>query len=259
MVGQAVPLFKAGNLLTKEMLSALKEYSFGFGELLYEGYSDGILSGCRITATEDLLQLNRGIMIYTGRLYLIQKPLTQEYYPTDKETVFKLWVKDEIKTSGFIYREIETLLTEDTSQKNGELELCRFKLQKGFKLRTDYKDFADRNTQYDTVNIIHSPYAAYGESSVPADITVDFARYLRNQKDENILDQVFCMHVYESNGRAVNRNTIIYYLCKRLSIEHRAYTNLEIFKFMEDILREGSDTKNRKQQVQNQGRRVLLD
>lgn len=259
MIGQAVPLFKAGNLLTKEMLSSLKDYSFGLGELLLYGYANGLLSGCKITTTESTMQLNKGIIVFDGKLYLIQKPLIEEYHPTDVDTVFKLRIKDEVKTQSFIYREIETVLTDNTGEKRDEIELCRFKLQKGFKLRTIYKDFYDRITPYDTVNVVHAPYSAYGESSISPDITADFADYLTEGGSDNILDQVFCMQAYQSGGMAMNRKMVVQYLSSRLGIEKKEYSNLEIFRYLEDILREAVRSGGGKHQKKTHGRRVLLD
>lgn len=236
MIGQALPLFESGNLLTKEMLNALRDYSFGFSENLFEGYSDGILKGCKLTTTEDTIILNKGMIIFGGKLYLINQQEMERYYPTNELARLKLAFREEHKTDQFIYRELKLLITRDMTQKDDEIELCRFKLQKGSKLRTQYTNFNDRTTEFDTISTIHGPYAAYGTSSLSSEITIAFAKEAVQYQCKDPLDAVFCMQALNTNGMALPKDVIIHYIANRLQIPFKDQTNLEMFQNLNTIL-----------------------
>lgn len=217
-MGQAFPLFSSGNILRKEMLDSLEDYAFQFGELLYEGYSDGILSGCSLTTTGDTIFLNRGIICCSGKLYLIKKPLSVKYFPTDTTCVCKLRFADEIRTEDFIYREIDLKLEEGAEPQMGELEVCRFKLQPGARLRCDYVDFEDRCTEYDTLNTIYSPFSAERDSTLSPEITKAFARETLQNESIPEVDLSFCLSLLESS-RAVSREALKEYIRYRLGVK----------------------------------------
>jgi hypothetical protein len=50
--------------------------------------------------------------------------------------------------------------------KEDELELGRFKLREGAVLRSDYTDFFDLITEYNTINVINVEYAGIKESTM---------------------------------------------------------------------------------------------
>ena len=74
MIVQGIPKFISGKLLRGKMLEALSEYTYQHAILLYQGCSDGIVSGCALTTTEDSIILNPGVVRYEGELYLLNKP-----------------------------------------------------------------------------------------------------------------------------------------------------------------------------------------
>ena len=57
-----------------------------------------------------------------------------------------------------------------------EVELCRFKLKDGARLRTEYKDFYDIQTEYDTLNLAHATWSAADGNSLSKEVTDFFAR-----------------------------------------------------------------------------------
>lgn len=236
MIGQALPLFDSGNLLTKEMLNALRDYSFGFSENLFEGYSDGVLKGCKLTTTEDTLIIKKGMIVFEGRLYLINNQEMIRYYPTNELALLKICFREEHKTDNFIYRELKLKITKETTTQDDEIELCRFKLQKGSKLRTDYTAFNDRTTEFDTISTIHTPFAAYGASSLSSDITMAFAKEAMQYQCTHPLDAVFCMQALNTNGMALPKDVIIHYIANRLQIPFKDHTNSQLFQNLNTIL-----------------------
>lgn len=67
MIVRAFPLFDKGAILRADMMVELANYAYLFGDILYDGYSDGILSGCRLTTTKDTIVVNPGIIRYVGK------------------------------------------------------------------------------------------------------------------------------------------------------------------------------------------------
>lgn len=195
MTGQIFPLFQSGNILRQEMLEAISDYSYRFGELLYAGYADGIVSGCQLTTTQDAIILNPGILCFHGKLFLVKEPEATPYHPTNRVSVLKACYSGEVRTQSCIAYEMELGLFEDPAEKEGQIELCRFKLQPGAYLRCDYVDFEDRGTEYDTLNTIHSPYAAEGRSTLNPEITRAFATEMLCYPLENTIDVHFCLEL----------------------------------------------------------------
>ena len=193
MTGQAFPLFFSGRLLRQEMLESIADYAFQFGELLHTGYSDGILSGCRLTATPEKVYLNPGILCHDGRLYLVKRPLSIAYKPTNTTRVLKIKFAEPRQTENFIYRDMDLVLEEDAEPRISELELCRFKLQPGAVLRHQYVDFEDRSTEYDTLNTIRAPFAAQGQGTLSPYIVQAYARELMQAGCNESVDAAFCI------------------------------------------------------------------
>ncbi|HML32132.1 hypothetical protein [Sporomusa sphaeroides] len=258
MNGQVFPLFENAHVLRTAMLTALRDYAFEYGRLVHEDYSDGIVSGCALTTTVDTITINRGVIRYGGNLYLITAPLSLPYYSTDNWIVFKLEFKDEAKKDGYIYREVEIALSDNLELTNKEMELCRFKLQAGARLRMKYVDLADRNTEFDTLNTIYAPFAAYGVSSLSPDITRTFAREAIAYAMDPV-DTVFCLQALNARG-AMSRETILFYIASRLKAAYTDCDNLAMFEALLTILNQIKDNGEREvARRQRQRRQVIVD
>jgi hypothetical protein len=258
MNGQVFPLFEHAHVLRTAMLTELRDYAYEYGRLVHEDYSDGIVSGCSITTTVDTITLNRGVIRYMGNLYLITEPLSLAYYPTDNWTVFKLEFKDEVRKDGYIYRAVETSLAGNLEPGKNEMEICRFKLQAGARLRMKYVDFADRNTEFDTVNTIYAPFAALGTSSLAPDITQAFAREAAAYALDPV-DTAFCLQALNTKG-ALNREAIILYTAAKLKKAFTEYDNLEIFEALQTILNQIKGNGERElSRAARQRRQVIVD
>lgn len=258
MNGQVFPLFEHAHVLRTAMLTELRDYAYEYGRLIHEDFSNGIVSGCHITTTVDTITLNRGIIRYMDNLYLITEPLSLVYYPTDNWTVFTLEFKDEIRKDGYIYREVETALSANLELGKEEMELCRFKLQAGARLRIHYVDFADRNTEFDTVNTIYAPFAAGGASSLSPDITRAFAREAALYAMDPV-DTAFCLQALNARG-ALSREAILLYIATKLKKAFAEYDNLAIFEALLAVLNRIKDNGERElSRVERQRRQVIVD
>lgn len=237
MLVQAIPIFQDAHLLRRVMLEALSDYAYLSNQLLYKGYGDGIMAGCQLTTTEDSIILNEGVVFYEGQMFLIKEPMYINYYPTNTTTVLKIHFSDQKKDTGFIYREVDISLSEQTALLKGEVELCRFKLQSGARLRYQYQGFEDRNTEFDTLNVIHAAYSAKGGSTLAPEILWDFAAEMLDIEELPDFDALFCIQLMNQD-RPTGKSALTMYLQRRNKIMLTDTSNLSMYQELVKILRE---------------------
>lgn len=73
MAGYKVPVFEKGTILTHEMMNALKNNALDLGRLSYYGYSDGILSGCTVSMSDNAISISQGILIFQQNPYFFKR------------------------------------------------------------------------------------------------------------------------------------------------------------------------------------------
>lgn len=236
MIGKKLPVFKSGKILTREMLQALTDFAVSSGELLYQEYSDGILCGCNITTTQNTITVNPGILIMKQAAYYITQPVSLPYSQTNEWMVFKIGLGEEAITENFITNELQVKLEPVDMLRENEIELCRFKLQSGAKLRTEYRDFSDLQTEYDTVQLIYAKWAAYKVSSVSPEILRIF---LKQAVKEELMDAFyvqFCMEISALKQETLNNQAISLFLCQTLKQPYAELSNEEIYKGLKSAL-----------------------
>ncbi len=258
MIGQIFPLFREGHLLRTQMLEAFTDYSFRFGELLYTGYANGIISGCQLTTTEDTIIVHPGLVLFFGKVFYIKEPMSVSYAPTDALRILKLHYLGEEQTESMIRYEMELSLDEDPIQKEGQIEMCRFTLQQGAYLRCQYQDFEDWGTVYDTLNVIHVPYAALGHSTVHPELLRTFAREMLSHSPENQMDISFCLEIL-SHGDAVCLEALTAYIRLHNGVITPKEDNQEIYNGLLDILREVKGGVRQKRATGKKQRSILID
>lgn len=236
MLVQTIPLFQDAHLLRRGMLEALSDYTFLFQEYLYKGYGDGILAGCELTATEDAIILGKGILLFENRPYLLKEPMMATYHATNNLTVLTLKFSDEMRDPNYIYREMELIFSEQTQRQKGEMELCRFTLQEGARLRYRYRDFEDRDTIYDTLNRVYVPYASQGGSTLSPEITRSFAAEMLKLSSITDYDALFCTQILGQN-QPVGPEALRAYLRRKGTEKSKGETNHELYMGLADILK----------------------
>lgn len=257
MIGQIVPIFNRGHILRQEMLEALSDYSYRFGELMYMGYTDGIISGCRLTTTKDTIMINQGILCFQGKLFLIKEPISVGYRPTNTICTLKACYLGESRTESFVTYEVDIVLGGDSTEREGQIELCRFTLQPGACLRHDYIGFEDRCTEYDTLNTLHSPYAAPGQSTLSPDITKAFAREMLDCPLECQTDLSFCLDLL-SRRDPISAEAISAYIRLRTGGDEVRESNQELYEGLLGILKKVKDGNHEPDKPLPQKRRTIL-
>lgn len=257
MIGQIFPLFESGRILRREMLEAFTDYSYRFGELLHTNYADGIISGCQLTTTQDAIILNPGLLCFDGRVFLVKEPTAVGYHPTNTINALKVRCLGEVRTESSITYEMELIISEDITSRSGQIELCRFTLQPGARLRCEYVDFEDRSTEYDTINNLHSPYAAPGQSTLNPAIIKAFANEMLTYSLENTIDISFCLNVLGQPG-PVCTDAIGAYVKLRADYNETAHSNKRLYDGLLSILQEIQKGNHEARRAAPQQRRTIL-
>lgn len=257
--GMRIPIFTEGNILTGEMLEEMKEYMVGFAKLSYIEYGKGILKGCNLTAADSHITLHPGIVICFQEPILITVPVEIPYDPVNRWTALKLEVDKEYESRSWSVRNMSLNLTEDLETKENTIELCRFRLQKGAKLRTEHREFKDCNTEFDTINQIYSEWAAYKETSFSPEILRNYAEELMKSEITNPLDMVFVQQIFNNHGEPLERKAIQMYLSQRLGEAVQEWSNVEIYNRLAKVLEKVKGEMASPVRRQGSGRRIMVD
>lgn len=254
---QKYPQLERLHILRTETLISMRDRAFDTFTLYCEDYGDGILSGCRPITSKTSITLSAGIILHNKFLYLIKEPMSIDYEPTDEDTLMKIIFEPELEDENFIKRNVSLKLSHDLNLTDNEMELCRFKLKKGAILRTNYTDFFDRATEFDTINTINVPYAAPHGSTISPEILENFAQEARDFSLD-IEDFSFCMAAL--SGKIISSEQISFYIEHRLKINLPDKTNQTLYEHLSLIL---EDIKNGRPReifgMKNRRREIIVD
>ena len=253
------PLFNSGRLLKIEMLTELRDFPREFFDLRFNEYSNGIIFGCDIDVSDNYIKIQKGIIKYQDVIYLLKEDNKLEYTCNNKLIVLKVKFLPEILNSDFKINSTEISLSEDLDLGENEIELCRFKLKVGAKLRIMHVDFNDLSTEYDTVNTIYAPYAAYGESSLNPKILRRFGRELLECNLSEAWDIAFAMNCVQSK-ESIQKEIIVSYLINKLGIEMKDYSNEDLYYYLLEVLRSAKEgVKNHGRRGSGRFKKILID
>ena len=236
MFQNTYPVFEAKRLLKKEMLENLRDFPRSLFNLQYQTYSGGILTGCDIKGSETGLTILPGVVLYKGVPYFLDKPYPVSYRAEGKLVYVKVHFWDKAIGAGGEEFFSQVMVDEQETDTEQELELARFKLQPGARLRSEYVDFYDYETEFDTVNRIYTPYAAPERSGIWPRILKSFAKELLRNHITNPWDSAFCLSCLQLT-EAMPYEAVRAYFNARLG-QDREYTNEQIYSALKHILRE---------------------
>jgi len=237
MIIQKEPVFKAGNILTHEMLEILKEASIDSQELKYTGYSDGVLKGCAISTAPGYIKVGKGVIILNSIPYYIYSQIEVPIQATNELLLLIARAVEEQKEVDYIVRQVEVALITKEQLLESDIELCRFRLQTGAMLRTNYRDFQDMSTEYDTVCLKNAKWSAYGKGSISIEV---LKKYMSEALKCNINrpeDKQFLSRIAATDGTTLNADEINLYLSWRLNQPFKERDNDEIYKALTETLK----------------------
>ncbi|MUG44338.1 DNA and RNA helicase [Paenibacillus woosongensis] len=234
MFNHIVPKFEKGRILKTAMLENLRDFPRDFVDVYYHEYTDGIISGAHVEVGADSLIVHPGIVKHQGRLYLLTDAVSIKYRATGREAALKVRFHAGDEDGDWQTFRSEIVIDEQLEADATELELCRFKLKEGARLRQDYQGFRDLATEFNTVNVLHVRYAAYGKSTLSPVILRSFAEEMMRKGSGDPQDFMFTMMCM--NEGTLARDVILHYMTSRLGMSSREYTNVEIHKYLGRIL-----------------------
>lgn len=251
------PIFEHKNLLKKSMLDELRDYPLSLSRMYFSGYGDGILEGCALSWEPGVLHLGAGLLHYRGDIYRMEASCPLACSATDQLTYLKVRFATMDYERGKQGGMGEILLSNAPAE-NGEMELGRFRLQEGARLRTVYENFEDYQTEYDTVNRIHVPYAGPGGAGLWPQLLRTYAKELLETGTTDVYDVGFAMAVLGADGQA-SPMCIKAYLAGAGEETGEQFSNGECYRKLLHILRNRkSGGTGWKQQEGVRGQMILL-
>lgn len=251
------PVFEKKRLLKIEMLENLRDYPRELFDILFQGYRNGILSGADIFVRSGVLSISPGIIFWNGLSYILSEEFSIEYEATGKYSYLKVKFLEEIQ-SPEKNEQLTQIYTDDKpANELCEMELARYKLQSGAKLRGEYTDFFDCDTEFDTVNRIHVPFASLNRSTIWPEILKIFARTIMRSPIRSPWDYAFCMNCLHLE-HGMNYGEINSYLNVRLEEKKTDYSNHEIYQSLKKIIREANGTGRMQNMDTNTHKKMLL-
>ena len=195
-----VPQFEKKRLLRTEMLEQIRDLPRDYLEILYAGYSDGILYGCTPRWTERKLVIGPGILRYHEHLYFMKEPFQMRCENQDKIRYLKVQFQTPVKENGSLIGKTRIYLDSIVPDPVDEIELCRFRLQEGARLRYIYENFADCITEFDTIHLVNVPWASPEKPSLHPIILKQFAVEIVKKRDKDALDSSFAINILANKG-----------------------------------------------------------
>lgn len=229
------PKFEKGRILKTAMLESLRDFPRDLANIMYQEYSNGIITGVDITVKEDVLIVHPGMIKHDGTLYMLKEPIHIPYEASGRLCVLKVAFKPETSTADFEQAIGEVLLNETPCSEH-EVELARFKLKAGAVLRSAYVNFADMGTEFNTLNFIYTMYAGRKRPTLSPRVCQAFARELLEAGVENPLDQSFglmCLSQEVMEHEAIER-----YLALRFGMQVRDMDHAKIHQLLVRVLTE---------------------
>ena len=257
MFKNVYPLFERKRLLKKEMLENIRDFPRDIVDIFFQDYSDGILAGCDIKVKESYLFIGAGILYRKGIPYVMNEPYKLPYQATGKTQYIKVRFLDEIEGTEQKEGLTQIYINDIPAQDKDELELGRFKLQEGARLRDQYTDFFDYATEFDTLIKLYAPYASPKQSTLCPEIIKRYAESLMYYNLQNPWDYAFCFTCMQEEG-AITYSAIKSYLDVRLQQKQENYSTKEIYDALAQLLREAGGKAKEPCPMAEKNKKVLL-
>ncbi|MFO7820365.1 MAG: hypothetical protein R6V17_09045 [Halanaerobacter sp.] len=256
MFNNQFPNFKRGSILKKELLNNLRDYPRAMINLYFSDYAEGVLAGSNLKIEGNEIVIKPGIIKFNEQIYLLTQEERILYQATNQEMMIKIKFLAKEESSDFKTWRSELTLANSLEVTENELELGRFKLREGAKLRTDYDQFSDFATEYNTVNIIHVKYASREKWTIHPLIMDFFAHKILNSDTENQFDISFAMQTLQTG--IVKRELITSYLQRKLELTQKSFSNLEIYNYLARIIRSLSRYQFQTAEMERENK-ILID
>ncbi|MCL1879002.1 MAG: hypothetical protein FWF80_09090 [Defluviitaleaceae bacterium] len=237
------PRFIYGNILKKEMLENMRDFSYDFMGCLYGDLSDGIVSGFKPVPGEDFkenprLKISSGIVKHKSDIFLIPEVDKLDCESAiGKKMAIKLILGDKSEDEDWETLEVKIAISEpNVAYEGAEFELGRFSLQSKDELKTDYNTLNDFET-INFYNVVNAKYAGYGtESTLSPAITKTFAKSVLS-KAKKPTSQLMSKVGLFLNNRTVEKNLLVHFIRSEAGVTQISDTasNEDLFKELKSL------------------------
>ncbi len=250
------PLFEKKRVLKKEMLENLRDYPRNLFRSEFQDYGNGVLWGCGLSVHADEICIAPGVICFGGIPYILEETLRIACEANGRTSYLKVRFLDKVLSMEQYEYLSQICLDEKAPREDMEIELARFKLQPGARLRDTYTDFYDYHTEFDTLDRTNALYAAPGKHSIWPQILKCFGDSLMKYAIQNPWDYAFCLNCMQLKD-AMPYDGIKAYLNVRLK-QDREYTNADIYEALKQILMEAGGQGAGGRAAENRERKLLL-
>lgn len=258
MFESVYPKFSKGRVIKTGMLEALRDFPRDIFSIGLSGERNGIITGCGLAVKEGSIAVLPGIVHMNGEIYLSRKPVEISYVWNNCLTYLKIRCPQPGHEEDYDRAVTQVSLNEREPQPD-ELEICRFKLREGAKLRNQYVDFGDFHTEYDTVNRIHAAYVCGGADTLAPEILLWYARELLSCKGLDPADTAFCFQVRQNNGRIAGGLLEDYLLLSGCSIPAGSFSRALAYRELHTLLEKKKENPGERQEEEYFNNAILLD
>ena len=236
----SIPVFATGRVLRKESMENIRDFPRDFSDAVYADYSDGIIGGFDIAydggaATEENLRVSGGALKKNGVIFVL-KEMTAAFDSFDKNICLKLCFGDISKTEDFLKTGFGLKADSVFDTAENEIELARFRLAKGAKLRKkhEYKGVEDFTTPDNTLNLVHVKYSGLDSPTFSPALLRIFAKEIAVSRDiADVSFGLLCL-----SGDIIHKDCILQYLGIRLGRDFdRDITNQAIHAALIEIVK----------------------
>ncbi|MDE6357170.1 MAG: hypothetical protein K2L15_01115, partial [Eubacteriales bacterium] len=226
------PKFERHSILKKELLSSIRDYGVEYLKVKYDNYTKGIISGFDLKVVgEDTIKISKGIAKFEEFIYIADEEAKVKFKAENKLVSLKVVLTKDTIVKDYDRYILEYKLDNDLNVYENQLEICRFKLMEGFKLRDKYKSFEDLQTEFDTINYLNATWAGIGKEAINPYILKRFAEEAMENKLEDMEDLVFCYTCLNGN-ETINIDLVERYIKNRQGLNKGIFTKEEIFKYL---------------------------
>ena len=178
--------------------------------------------------------------------------------PAEQTQYLKILITIDQRPPDYVLYQMDIVLDLNEPKEENEFELCRFNLRKGAHLRV-YKNFTDMNTEYDTINLIHSSWGGLGGKTLAPGITRLFSKEMLASGNIRPEDRSFAYLCLSQPGAVPAPVLNDYIYCKTQEGEMLPEKNLVLYEKMCDILMEAGQGSSGREKKSKERRRILVD
>lgn len=242
--------FERHGVLRAQALNEGINGSLKIMEQLYADYDDGVLKDIVIEQESDSIIIKGGMVLYQGKLYYLEQEIRIQLRQNNQREILKIRFLEVQNKDGLKKWTTDVVLDENDIVRSNEIELCRFQHQPGAKLYPANGNFKEFVTEYNTINVINTPYAACGQSTISPKITKSFSEEMMKKEWKDPYDMIFCLECQK--GQAIQRKTLIHYIGHKLNISRDKMSNQEIYTHLAKILESGDNRMTERSRTREQ-------